>query len=66
MSYLEKKYACSGICNSALFYFNLQLEIGIPSKTCLAAIKKELGGQLEYYALACLTTGVLLLCVWII
>lgn len=66
MRYLEKNYQCSGVCNSALFYYNLDLEAGIPDKTCLGAIKKEVGSELEYLGLATVATGFVMFITWLI
>lgn len=44
LSFFESKYACSGVCESALFFYSLDLNEGVPSSTCLSDIKEEIGG----------------------
>ena len=39
MSYFEKKYKCSGICNPAYWYYSLNISEGIPVKNCLIYLK---------------------------
>jgi hypothetical protein len=33
--FFEGKYSCSGICFPGLFYFSLDLSVGVPEKPCL-------------------------------
>lgn len=65
MSYFESKYTCSGICNPALWYYSLNLSVGIPTKNCLIYLKQEVGDHLVYLGITSLVTGFILFFVWI-
>jgi len=45
---LEDEKDCSGMCKSSLFYYGLNLDKGIPTKTCLLPLKKEIFGDKAY------------------
>lgn len=40
--YIESKYNCAGMCRDAFFYVTKEVGEGIPTKTCLADIQKEM------------------------
>ena len=40
-NYFEEAYKCSGICESAIFYYALDVIEGKPDKVCLMYLKEE-------------------------
>jgi len=65
LAYFESKYECSGICNTSLFYYELDLSEGIPKTTCLAHVKEEIEGSLTYLGVTSLIIGVICLLIWV-
>ena len=65
LSYFEEKYTCSGVCDTALFYYALDLSEGVPRENCLANIKEEIGGTLSYLGVAALVCGIVMFFLWI-
>jgi len=64
LTYFESKYQCSGICNTALFYYSLDLSIGIPTKVCLIYLKQEIGSSLVYLGIVSIVGGFLMSLIW--
>jgi len=48
MRELEDEAKCSGICKSSLFYYGLNIDKGMPMKTCLLPLKQEIFGDQAY------------------
>lgn len=65
LSYFEKKYTCSGICNYALFYYSLSLEKGTPGTTCLSYLKTEIGESLTYLGVTSLVIGIVIMMIFV-
>lgn len=65
LSYFEGKYACSGVCQPALFYYSLDLQEGVPQMTCLANLKEEIGDELSYLGGAALVCGIIMFFTWL-
>lgn len=65
LSYFERKYSCSVVCEPSLFYYSLDLSEGVPRESCLANIKEEIGGSLSYLGGAALTCGIVMFLLWI-
>jgi len=64
LSYFEKKYACSGVCTAALFYYSLPLEQGPPNQVCLMFLKNEIGSSLIYLGSVSIAGGVVMALIW--
>lgn len=56
---LEDEYKCSGMCDSALFYFSRPLHEGPPQERCLFKFKHMLHQSADALALNAILTGVL-------
>jgi hypothetical protein len=65
LAYFENKYQCSGICESSLFYYELDLTFGPPKTTCLLHVKEEVSGSLTYLGVTALIIGVICLLIWV-
>ena len=65
LTYFEDKYTCSGVCSPALFYYKLNLDRGVPSKTCLLYMKEEVGNSLSYLGISALVTGGTMFLIWV-
>jgi len=61
----EKKYMCSGICESSLFFFTLDVTEGMPTSTCLVQMQKEMGAQFYPIGVACIASGAVMLLIWL-
>lgn len=66
VTWFENKYTCSGICNTALFYYSLPLSEGIPDETCLTHLKQEIGDTMTYLGVAAVVIGVLAFLVFLV
>lgn len=66
VQYFEQKYACSGICKTPLFYYSLDLSVGIPSTTCLMSLKSEVQQSVGYLGVTGLIIGIIMFFVWIV
>ena len=65
IKYFESKYVCSGICNSALFYYSLTVELGPPQVTCLRYLKEEVGDNLTYLGVSAILAGIVMFLIWL-
>lgn len=65
MSYFESRYICSGICNTGLFYYSLDLSYGVPTNNCLIYMKNAIGNNMFYLGITALVTGGTMLLIWI-
>ncbi len=70
-NYFEQEYKCSGICESAMFYYALELKEGKPDQVCLMFLKNEVQDNLSYMGVACIVAGLVMLftfvfqyCLW--
>jgi hypothetical protein len=61
---MEPKYNCSGICNTPLFYYTLDLSYGQPTTTCQAAMLTEIGGTLYTLGILALAGGAAFSLIW--
>ena len=65
-TYFEQKYACSGICNSAMFFYSLGTDVGVPQQTCLVGVKEEIGNNLTFLGVTSIIASLLVLVLWIL
>ena len=70
-NYFEKTYYCSGICESAIFYYALDITEGKPDKVCLMYLKEEVQNNLAYMGIASIMAGLVMMfafvfqyCLW--
>ena len=47
---LEDDYMCSGMCNSSLFYFGLDIHNGVPPETCILFFKDYITDESSSFA----------------
>lgn len=64
MTYFEAKYACSGICTPAYWFFSLSVDLGLPKETCLGYLKSEIGEDMMYLGVTSLLIGCVLFLLW--
>lgn len=62
---------CSGICESALFYYALDVAEGRPKQVCLMYLKDEVQNNLSYMGVSAIVAGLVMLftfifqyCLW--
>lgn len=65
IAFFENKYTCSGICNKALWYFTLDMSVGIPTKTCLKSVNMEISQSLTYLGVTGVVIGLLMFLIWL-
>ena len=70
-SYFEDEYKCSGLCQPALFFYDLHLDQGKPASSCLVNLKEEVSNNLSYMGIAAILVGLIMLvaqmfqyCLW--
>ena len=70
-NYFENEYKCSGICESAIFYYALEITEGKPEQVCLLFLKDEVQNNLSYMGIASIVAGLVMLftfifqyCLW--
>jgi hypothetical protein len=67
IGYFESKYNCSGICTKPpLFYYTLDLSVGIPEATCLQFLKQEIINNILYLGITCIITAFVIFWAWIV
>lgn len=64
ISFFEGKYKCSGFCNPGLFFYSLDLSIGVPKEGCLQHLKSEIGNTMTYIGVTAIIIGILMLFVF--
>ena len=64
ITFLEKRFACNGICETGLFYYSLPLEYGVPTETCLTQLKGEIKSNAMYLGIVILITGIISTVTW--
>ena len=64
LTFFEQKYACSGICNPALFYYSLSTSVGAPSIPCLVYLRSEIGDSLIYLGIVSILGGIIMGLIW--
>ena len=64
LNFFEKKYACSGICNPALFYYSLPISVGAPQIPCLVYLRAEIGDSLIYLGIVSILGGIIMGLIW--
>ena len=67
LKFFEKRFTCTGICETTLFYWTLDTNdaVGVPSETCLPNLKKIMTESVAGLAYATLIVGIALFFVWI-
>jgi hypothetical protein len=65
MTYMEEKYACSGICDHTLFWVSKPLTEGRPMENCLEGMKQEVRGNVLYVGVTALLCGIFMFLVWV-
>ena len=60
-NYFETTYQCSGICESAIFFYALEVIEGKPDKVCLMFLKEEVQSNLSYMGVASIVAGLVML-----
>jgi hypothetical protein len=65
LTYFEQKYECSGVCDTSLFFYDLNLSYGPPVDTCLSFMKEEVSGSMAYLGITSLIIGFICLIIWI-
>ena len=53
------------MCSPALFFYSLNLSVGVPNKTCLSYMKEEVGDSLKYLGITAVVTGCIMFLIWI-
>ena len=66
LEYFEKKYTCSGFCNTGLFFYSLDVAKGIPEDSCLIYLKAEINDSLLYLGIASIVCGILMCLVFVV
>lgn len=71
LEYFESQFKCSGICDTALFYWTRPITDGIPEQTCLTYLKDQIKDNLTYLGLVSIIAGIFTLfaflvqyCLW--
>ena len=64
INFLEKRFACNGICETGLFYYSLPLDYGVPTETCLTELKGEIKNNAMYLGIVILITGIISTITW--
>jgi len=65
VSYFEKKYSCSGICDVGLFYASLPVKDGVPQHACASDVQIEIKNSFANLGYATLIIGLLMFVMWI-
>jgi len=65
ITFFEGKFACSGICEKALFFYTLPMSDGPPTETCLSNMKKEIEHNLTYMGITSTLCGLTMFATWI-
>jgi len=65
ITFFEKKWTCSGICSSSMFYYTLPMSDGPPKETCLLHMKDEIQNNLTYMGMASLLCGLVMIVTWL-
>ena len=63
-SYFEEAYQCSGLCTPSLFYYSLDVSVGVPKEPCLLNLKDEISNNLSYMGIAGILSGIIMLIAW--
>ena len=64
LEYLEKNYQCSGVCETAMFFWSLKMEDGPPTETCNRHIKHFVSSNFKVLGIVTLLAGLVMLCLW--
>ena len=62
IEYFEKNYQCSGICETAMFYYTLNMEDGPPVETCNRYMKEFVSSNLTMVGIVTFLAGLVMLC----
>jgi hypothetical protein len=65
ITFFEGKFACSGICEKALFFYTLPMSEGPPTTTCLSNMKDEIEHNLTYMGITATTCGLVMAFTWL-
>lgn len=64
MGAMEQKFACSGFCKSALFWFTKDIN-SVPSKACKESIIKEIGSGYTVPGVIVIIAAILVLIIFL-
>lgn len=62
VTFFEDEYNCAGVCEPALFYWSKSVSQGMPTESCISSIKDDLSTAFMGLGGACLISGFVLLC----
>ena len=57
LNYFEESFNCSGLCQPGLFWYSKDID-SRPTKSCLSAVKSEVGDQPTYVGASILAISV--------
>lgn len=63
---LEDQYDCSGMCETSLFSFGIDLHWGPPEKTCIVEFRDYVAGHVSGFATSSILGGIVALFLFII
>ena len=62
ITFFEDEFDCAGVCTPAKFYWSKSVTLGAPTESCVESIKDELTTAFLGLGGACLVSGFILLC----
>ena len=62
ITFFEDEFDCAGVCEPAMFYWSKSVTLGAPTDSCVGSIKDELSTAFIRLCGACLVSGFILLC----
>jgi len=65
MKSMEKRAACSGVCNPGLFWYTLDVTTGPPTSSCLSFITGSISDRFAPVGLAGIVSGLIMFLVWL-
>lgn len=63
---LEDTYECSGMCDSSLFYFGIDIHNGIPQKTCIIDFRDYVHDHVSGFASVSILAGIISLILFLV
>ena len=61
----EKRFDCSGICDTQLFYYTRPMNKGPPTSTCILHMKNAIANNLTYMGMASTMCGLIMVFMWL-
>ena len=61
----ESKFSCSGICDTQLFYYTVQMNKGPPTSTCILHMKNVIANNLTYMGMSATMCGLIMIFMWL-